>query len=85
MVIFRCRKYTPIERCDLIRPHFRMLVGVLGEQRGYGFIEQWEVVIGNIDELEVGIVAFFGDAGKPNWQRLGCCAPASCYLSQLPS
>jgi hypothetical protein len=52
-------------------PSFCVLVGVPRKQRRQGFIEQREVKAGDVHQLELCILAFFGDAINPIGNSFG--------------
>src|SRR6266481_5953714 len=65
MVVFGGDKNVGIERSNFLAPSFRMWVAVLMHDWWHGFIEERQLVILNVDNLKLRVLATLQDIEYP--------------------
>src|ERR1700692_867959 len=99
MVVFGGDENVGVERGNFLAPSFRMWVAVLMHYRWHGFIEERQLVILNVDNLKLCVLAALQDIehplchgrGFPPWSRTANDdsdfqhLPLSPFCARLPS
>src|SRR5579871_3819587 len=65
VVVFRRHEDVSVEGADLRSPSLRVLVGVPPERRRQRLVEERQLVLGDVDELELGVLAPLRQAVNP--------------------
>ena len=68
-----------VERGDLLGPALRVRLAYWPSDGGYRLVEVRQLVVEQVDQLELGVVALRGDLEDPAGDRLRRYGPGGCF------